>query len=262
MHKELADVQSGRANHEINIDHVGIKGLKYPIRVYDKVNKFQHTVAEVSMYVDLPIHYKGTHMSRFVEILSGLNGEISVASLRQLLGAMKERLNAERSHIEFSFPYFIEKASPVTKSRAFVNYDCRLTASLKDSFRWEISIRIPVHTLCPCSKEISTASAHNQRSYVSVTYSAHKVIWLEDIVELVERNASAPVYSYLKRPDEKFITEYAYEHPMFVEDLVRAVAAEMGKLSEVTWFKVEAENMESIHNHNAYASIERKSANE
>lgn len=254
---KLIDVQNRKANHPLVIDHVGIKGIKYPIAVYDKKRGFQHTVAEVAMFVDLPSHYKGTHMSRFIEILSKVDGEISVNRLKEILKTMKQKLNAQKSKIEFHFPYFIEKIAPISHSKAYIDYDCKLTATLSDKFSYTLSVIIPVHSLCPCSKEISNFSAHNQRSFVTITIEAKTVIWIEDLVDIAERNSSSPLYSYLKRVDEKYVTEYAYNHPMFVEDIVRAVANELQKISEIKYFKVEAENMESIHNHNAYASIEK-----
>ncbi|MFN3410889.1 MAG: GTP cyclohydrolase FolE2 [Exilispira sp.] len=255
--KTLVDVQNRKANHPFTIDHVGIKGIKYPIVVYDKKNGFQHTVAEVSMFVDLPSHYKGTHMSRFVEILSKINGEISLNRLKEILKIIKDKLNAQKSKIEFHFPYFIEKKAPISHSKALIDYDCNLIATLSDKFSYILSVIVPVHSLCPCSKEISQYSAHNQRSFVTITIEAKSVIWIEDLVEIAEKNSSSPLYSYLKRVDEKYVTEYAYDHPMFVEDIVRAIANDLSKISTIKYFKVEAENMESIHNHNAYASIER-----
>lgn len=255
--EELVDVQNRKANHPLVIDHVGIKGIKYPIAVFDKKRGFQHTVAQVAMFVDLPSHYKGTHMSRFVEILSKVNGEISVNKLKEILKMMKDKLNAQKSKIEFNFPYFIEKIAPVSHSKAYIDYDCTLIATLSDKFSYILSVVVPVHSLCPCSKEISQYNAHNQRSFVTITIEAKTVIWIEDLVEIAEKNASSPLYSYLKRVDEKYITEYSYNHPMFVEDIVRAIANDIQKISGIKYFKVEAENMESIHNHNAYASIER-----
>lgn len=256
--KNLADIQNSKANHPLVIDHVGIKGIKYPIAVFDKKRGFQHTVAEVAMYVDLPSHYKGTHMSRFIEILSKVDGEISVNMLKEILNTMKVKLNAKRSKIEFRFPYFIEKIAPISKSKAFIDYDCKLEATFADKFSYILSVVIPVHSLCPCSKEISEFSAHNQRSFITITIEAKTVIWIEDLVEIAEKNASSPLYSYLKRTDEKYVTEYAYNHPMFVEDIVRAVANDLQNIKQIKYFKVEAENMESIHNHNAYASIEKR----
>ncbi len=256
--KELKDIQNLKANHPIVIDHVGIKGIKYPIAVYDKKRGIQHTVAEVAMFVDLPAHYKGTHMSRFIEILSSVDGEISVYRLKEILKTIKSKLNAQKSKIEFHFPYFIEKTAPVSKFKAYMNYDCKLIATLSDSFEYILSVVVPVHSLCPCSKEISSFSAHNQRSFVTITIEAKTVIWIEDLVEIAEKNASSPLYSYLKRSDEKYVTEFAYNNPMFVEDIVRAIANDLQKMPGLKYFKVEAENLESIHNHNAYASIERK----
>jgi len=257
-YKNLVDIQNGKANHPLVIDHVGIKGIKYPISVYDKKRGFQHTVAQIAMYVDLPSHYKGTHMSRFIEILSKVNGEISVNRIKEILNTMKIKLNAQKSKIEFHFPYFIEKTAPISHSKAFIDYDCILTATLSSTFNYTLSVIVPVHSLCPCSKEISENSAHNQRSFVTITIEAKTVIWIEDLVEIAEKNSSSPLYSYLKRSDEKYVTEYSYAHPMFVEDIVRAIANDLQKIPQIKYFKVEAENMESIHNHNAYASIEKR----
>lgn len=257
MKNDLPDIQNGLSEKLIPINKVGIKGIKYPIKILDKMEKYQHTVANISMYVDLPAHYKGTHMSRFIEILAKYHKEISIKQIIEILKEMKDRLNAKTSHIEIEFPFFREKKAPVSGQVALLDYTCKMVANYSDHFDYFITIKVPVHTLCPCSKEISRFSAHNQRSFVTVIYRAKKVVWIEDIIDIVEKNASAQIYSLLKREDEKYVTEYAYEHPKFVEDIVRDVASELEKMNDIFYYKVEAENMESIHNHNAYACIEK-----
>ena len=255
--EKLPDVQNKEAEKKIPINKIGIKGLKYPVKIFDKENKFQHTVADIAMYVDLPAHYKGTHMSRFIEILSEYHKEIAVEQLHEILNEMKQKLCSETSHIEIEFPFFMEKTSPVSKQKALLDYNCKLIANLGKHFSYIIAIKVPIHSLCPCSKEISEYSAHNQRSLVQVTFKAQKVVWIEDIIEIIERNGSFPIYSLLKREDEKYVTEKAYENPKFVEDIVRGIAFELDQIEEITSYKVESENMESIHNHNAYACIEK-----
>lgn len=244
----------------IGIDKVGIKDIYYPIVVRDKKQGKQSTIARVNMFVDLPMEYRGTHMSRFVEILNRVRGDIEFDKIRDILCAIKDHLQAQSTHIEIEFPYFIEKQAPVSKTTSLMKYQCRLTGYLGagDVYHLTSAIEAPVMTLCPCSKELCEASAHNQRSLVTVTICSRKFIWIEDIIELVEANASAPLYSLLKREDEKYITDLAYNNPRFVEDLVRGIAAglkEMEVSRHIIGFSIEAENLESIHNHNAYAYI-------
>ncbi len=253
----MKDVQSSRDLRNIPIDKVGIKGIRYPIVVLDRKNKKQATVAEVSMYVNLPHDYRGTHMSRFVEVLNMFKGEISYKTLGVILQSIKDKLNAERSHIEFSFPYFMKKKAPVSGQESLMSYQCLIEGSFSNHLNITTSVSVPVHTLCPCSKEISDYSAHNQRGYVTITVGMTRFIWIEDIIEIAEESASSPLYSLLKREDEKYITEYAYNNPRFVEDVVREVAIRLEKLEGVRFFSIEAENMESIHNHSAYARIEK-----
>ncbi len=254
----MIDVQNGIDTRNTPIDRVGIKGMKYPIVVQDRQNKKQHTVAEVSVYVNLPHHYRGTHMSRFVEILNEFKGEISYANLGSILEMIKERLDAEESHIEFSFPYFIKKRAPVSGQKSFMSYRCTIQGSYGKKLHINTKVSVPVHTLCPCSKEIAEVSAHNQRGYVTITIGMTKFVWIEDLIEIAEESASSPLYSLLKREDEKYVTEYAYDNPRFVEDVVREVALRLRELPGLRFFIVEAENMESIHNHSAYATIMRK----
>ncbi|NOY09544.1 MAG: GTP cyclohydrolase I FolE2 [Spirochaetes bacterium] len=253
----MVDIQNSRDKRNIPINCVGIKNIRYPIVVQDRKNQRQPTVADVSLYVNLPHHYRGTHMSRLVEVLNEFKGEVSYKNLDRILLRMKERLNAEKSHLEFSFPYFLTKKAPVTLWESLMSYDCIIAATYDKHLSITTTVRIPVHTLCPCSKEISDFSAHNQRGYVTITVEMIKFVWIEDLITIAEESASCPLYSLLKREDEKYITEQAYKNPKFVEDVVREVAARLEKLSYLRFFSVEAENMESIHNHSAYAMIRR-----
>ncbi len=254
----LKDIQNMKDERNISIDKVGVKNINYPIIVLDKVKKHQHTVASINMFVNLPHHFKGTHMSRFIEVLNKYRHEIGISNFDEILNEMQEKLEAESAHLEVSFPYFMEKEAPITKSKGLMEYQCMFIGSKKrgEDIDFIIKIKAPVTSLCPCSKEISEFGAHNQRSEVTVTFKFEKFIWIEDIVEIIESCSSSPVYSILKRPDEKYVTEKAYNNPMFVEDMVRELAAKLKEVEEITWFTVEAENFESIHNHSAYALIE------
>jgi GTP cyclohydrolase I len=253
----MKDIQNHKDNRNIDIDQVGVKGIRYPITVLDKNMGEQQTVARINMYVDLPRHYKGTHMSRFVEILNEHSRRISLQNFTEILEEMKDKLNARSAHMEITFPYFINKAAPVTKSEGLMEYQCTFKGSLSHKSDLVTVIHVPISTLCPCSKEISAFGAHNQRGEVTLQVRFKKFIWIEDLIRLVEETASSDVYSVLKREDEKYVTERAYEHPMFVEDIVREIAQKLNNDQNITWFAVESENFESIHNHNAYAYIER-----
>ncbi len=254
----MIDMQNQPDFRNIPIDKVGIKGLKYPVTVRDKTQGSQSTVAEISMYVDLPHQCKGTHMSRFVELLHLFRTQISLESLTSILEDMKFTLGAKSSHIEISFPYFIEKKSPSTASRGLMDYNCTIVGSSNSDKKADIVLKVavPVTSVCPCSKEISEYGAHNQRGEVLVCTRFHKFIWIENIVNLVEKSASCEIYSVLKRADEKFVTEKAYNNPKFVEDIARDVAKQLIDDENITWFSVSTENFESIHNHSAYAYIE------
>ena len=254
----MVDVQNLKDHRNIDIQKVGVKGIKYPIIVLDKAKGTQHVNAAINMYVNLPHHFKGTHMSRFVEILNEYRGQINIKTFRKILCKMKEKLKAESAHIEINFPYFVEKTAPVSKAKSLMEYQCSFCGEnngKKDDFI--VGISVPVTTACPCSKEISDAGAHNQRSTVKVNLKFEKFFWIEDIIRLVEKSASSEIFSLLKRADEKYVTEEAYKNPMFVEDVVRTIAEKLNKIPNFTWYSVEAENMESIHNHNVYACIEK-----
>ncbi len=254
----MIDTQNQPDFRKIPIDKVGIKGLKYPVKVMDKTKGIQSTVADICMYVDLPHQCKGTHMSRFVEILHSSRTQVSLESLTTILGDMKKNLGAESSHIEITFPYFIEKVSPCVGARGFMDYTCSIFGSLDANNNTDIVLKVavPVTSVCPCSKEISDGGAHNQRGEVLVNTRFKKLIWIENIVDIVERSGSCDIFSVLKRKDEKFVTEKAYNNPKFVEDIARDVAKILMEDENITWFSVSAENYESIHNHSAYAYIE------
>lgn len=257
--ENLTDIQSQRDQRNLAIDRVGVKDLRYPIRIRDKERAEQSTVATVSMAVDLPKEYKGTHMSRFVEVLNSHGPVLDVHSISGLPAELLERLDAQRAHVEFRFPFFLEKKAPVTGLVGMMDYEVvfDIDASREEQ-DFIVTVLVPVTTLCPCSKAISARGAHNQRGVVTFAVRfAKDPIWIEDLVRLVESCASCELYSVLKRPDEKYVTETAYDNPVFVEDLVRNVAAASEAQSAIAWYRVEAENYESIHNHNAYAVIEK-----
>jgi len=254
----MIDVQNRPDHRKIDIDRVGIKDLSYPITVLDKTNKIQHTVGSINMYVSLPHHFRGTHMSRFVEILNEYHRELHLDAVGEILQKMKEKLHAEEAHVEVSFPYFIEKSAPVSKARSLMEYRCKYTGTLSDREDFILSVAVPVTTLCPCSKELADRGAHNQRSIVRIKIRYTGFVWIEELIELAESSASSPLYALLKRKDEKAVTEHAYDNPRFVEDVVRELAQKLNSDPRIIWYNVESENFESIHNHNAYASIERK----
>ncbi len=254
---DMADVQSSADTRRIAIDKVGIKDIRHPVRVKDRSDGEQHTVATFNMYVNLPHNFKGTHMSRFVEILNAHEKEIGVESFEGMLVEMAKRLEAGAGHIEMRFPYFINKTAPVSGVKSLLDYEVTLIGEIRDGQPLMfIKVVVPVTSLCPCSKEISAYGAHNQRSHVTVQVRTRAFVWIEEIIEMVEREASCELYGLLKRPDEKHVTERAYDNPKFVEDMVRDVAARLNRDDRIASYVVESENFESIHNHSAYALIE------
>ncbi len=254
----LHDEQNTRDTRELPIDKVGVRGLRFPIQVRDRAHSVQNTVATIGMFVDLPMEFKGTHMSRFVEVLNSHGQMIHVENIAELLGSMQQKLNANTSHLEIDFPYFITKKAPITKREGLIDYNVRFEANATGKeIDFVMTLRVPVATLCPCSKAISDYGAHNQRGEVTVAIRSLETVWIEDLITLVEESASCELYSLLKRPDEKAVTERAYENPVFVEDLVRNIVLRLKSRQQITWYRVEAENFESIHNHNAYACIEK-----
>lgn len=258
LNPELHDTQSQVDDRQIAIDRVGVKSLRYPVKIRDKHHEAQSTVATVQMTVDLPHHHKGTHMSRFVEVLNAQGPVLQISDLSKMLQEMQDRLHARVAHIDFEFPYFIEKEAPVTRSKGLLDYSVRVHASRTDDrLDLVLVVVVPVTTLCPCSKAISKHGAHNQRGEVTFSVRFTKPVWIEDLIRMVEESASSELFSLLKRPDEKAVTEQAYENPVFVEDLVRNVAVRAEAHPDISWYRVEAENFESIHNHSAFALIEK-----
>ncbi len=255
---DIADVQSSPDLRNIPIQKVGIKEIRHPVRVKDRSQGEQHTIAQFNMYVELPHGFKGTHMSRFVEVLHDYEPEISVKSFKKMLAEMVRYLDADTGHIEMSFPYFITKSAPISGVRSVMDYQVTLIGEFKDGKHTLMSkVVVPVTSLCPCSKEISDYGAHNQRSHVTVAVETNAFVWIEDLIELVEKQASCDLYGLLKRPDEKYVTEHAYDNPKFVEDMVRDVAAILNADPRIDAYIVESENFESIHNHSAYAMVQR-----
>jgi GTP cyclohydrolase I len=255
--EKMIDVQNQFDSRRIKIDQVGVKNIRYPISVKDRASGSQRTVASVNMYVELPHHHKGTHMSRFIEILSQYRHSISSNTIPSILNDMRQRLSAAAAHLELSFPFFMEKTAPVTGAVGLMEYGCILAGRQTGEERdITVTVTVPVTTLCPCSKQISSYGAHNQRGEVKVTVRFDHFFWMEDLIRLVESSASSEVYSLLKRADEKLVTETAYNNPRFVEDVVREVAVKLQANPNYLWFSVAAENFESIHNHSAYAFLE------
>jgi GTP cyclohydrolase IB len=254
---EVEDVQGRADTRRLPINRVGIKDISHPVRVKDRSAGEQHTIATFNMYVSLPHNFKGTHMSRFVEILH-TEREISVESFRTMLATMTERLEADVGHIEMSFPFFVMKRAPVSGVESLMDYHASLIGERRGGHTdmW-VKVVVPVTSLCPCSKRISSYGAHNQRSHVTISARLRHHMWIEELIEIAESEASCELYGILKRPDEKFVTERAYDNPKFVEDMVRDVATRLNADDRIAAYVVESENFESIHNHSAYALIER-----
>jgi GTP cyclohydrolase I len=241
----IPDVQGSADTRQLAINKVGIKSIRHPVIVFN-------------MYVHLPHNFKGTHMSRFVEILNTHGREISVESFESILREMVVKLEAQSGYIEMSFPYFVNKTAPVSGVQSLLDYDVTFIGEIVDgAYRFNMKVLVPVTSLCPCSKKISDRGAHNQRSHVTITVRTNSSVWIEEVVRFAEEQASSELYGLLKRPDEKFITERAYDNPKFVEDMVRDVAAVLNADQRIEAYVVESENFESIHNHSAYALIER-----
>jgi GTP cyclohydrolase I len=259
---EVEDVQARADTRRLPINRVGIKEISHPVLVKDRSAGEQHTIASFNMYVGLPHNFKGTHMSRFVEILH-TEREISVESFRAMLEKMTDRLEADTGHIEMTFPFFVMKKAPVSGVESLMDYRASLIGERrKGATEMWVRVVVPVTSLCPCSKKISSYGAHNQRSHVTITAKLDSHMWIEELIEVAESEASCELYGILKRPDEKYVTERAYENPKFVEDMVRDVATRLNADQRITAYVVEAENFESIHNHSAYALIERDKENE
>jgi GTP cyclohydrolase I len=256
--RKLYDKQSERDHRELRVDKVGVRGLRFPIQVRDKARSVQNTVATIGMFVDLPKEFKGTHMSRFIEVLNAHGSIIHVENISEILHALQKKFHAATSHLEIEFPYFMVKKAPVSRMESVMDYIARFDATAcGPDIDFVLTVKANVTTLCPCSKAIAKCGAHNQRGEVTVALRFTKPVWIEDVVAMVESSASSELFALLKRQDEKAVTERAYKNPVFVEDLVRNVALKLNANARVRWYKIEVENFESIHNHNAYACIEK-----
>ena len=253
---EIPDIQNSKDTRHIPIDKVGIKDIRHPIVIRDRNGGEQHTVARFNMYVNLPHNFKGTHMSRFVEILNQHEYEITVKSFKFMIEEMTNVLNAQSGHIEMTFPYFITKSAPVSGVKSLMDYEVSFIGQIVDGKPSVlVKVIVPVTSLCPCSKNISDYGAHNQRSHITACVRTRTFIWIEELIEIIEKVASCELYGLLKRPDEKFVTEHAYDNPKFVEDMVRDIAIKFNKDERIAAYTVESENFESIHNHSAYAML-------
>jgi len=259
----LADIQASRDDRNLRVDEVGIAGIRYPVAVADREHGKQDTIAEVSMSVDLPPGVKGAHLSRFVEVLHQTAGEITPQAIPAILEAIRARLGARSARLEVSFPFFLRRTAPVTGAAALMEYRSWLTGELKGAGGHVVlGVRVPVTSVCPCSKAISDYGAHNQRSTITICVRPRDddglptQIWAEDLIEVAEAVGSCPVFPLLKRPDERYVTMRAHDHPVFVEDMARAAAQALGSDTRVAWFSVEAASDESIHNHGAFARIQ------
>jgi len=255
--KPFNDVANERPAAQIPIDRVGVKGVRLPVRVLDRDREHQDTIATVDMFVDLPAHFRGTHMSRFVEVLYGYRDNVNYRTMAYILKEMRERFDAARGHIVISFPYFVEKAAPASGDKSFLEVRARFIGDFAEQYKFSLGVTVPVANLCPCSKDIADAGAHNQRGDVYVEVESRNIIWIEEVVQWAEEAASAPLFALLKREDEKAVTELAYERPRFVEDVVRGVAEKLEGDKRVGSYRVECTNYESIHQHDAYAAIAR-----
>ncbi len=253
----MPDVQGFRDDRQIAIDKVGVKGVTYPITLRTPEGGTQTTVASINMYVSLPHHQKGTHMSRFLEVLNQYAHPLTPDCFSIVAKAIKEKLDAETAHLEVGFTYFIEKSAPVTGAKGLMDYKVTFSAMSNSHDDFVMTVRAPATSLCPCSKEISQYGAHNQRCEIEARVRFKGTMWIEDLVTILEGAASSQVYAVLKRPDEKYVTEKAFENPKFVEDIVRDLAAALDHDERVLWYSITSENFESIHNHNAYAQIIR-----
>lgn len=258
MSSQLEDVQQSPDHRGIDIQKVGIKDVFLPFSILTKAGGSQTVLGKVRLTVDLPRHYKGTHMSRFSEILDRwADRPITGPGMEEILSEVRQRLQAGRADLMLSFKYFIEKKAPVSGARGLLDYDIEFDGSLReDGYHFILGLTVPFTSVCPCSREISAYGAHNQRGLLRVrlSYEPGEFLWIEDLVELLEGQASCPVYPILKREDEKIVTERAYDNAKFVEDILRDAVLALRSLPRVGWFSIECENFESIHNHNAYAA--------
>lgn len=253
----IKDIQKEKDIRGIDVDNVGIEDLEYPIQVMDKNKQVQSTVAKIKMSVFLSKHFRGTHTSRFLEIIHEYCDLVSVTKIKKIVQAMQEKFEADKSSIEISFPYFIKKEAPISKIKSYLSYQCRFIAEMNKDFDLIVEVVVPIHSLCPCSKEISKYGGHDQRGLLAVQVRMNHLIWIEELVQMAEETASAEIYSLLKRVDEKYVTEKAYKNPRFVEDITREMVIRLDRDKRISWYNIFVKNFESIHNHNIFASLKK-----
>lgn len=254
----MPDVQSRQDERNVFIDKVGISELTYPIVVLDRQNQFQSTTGKINMFVDLPEDFRGTHMSRFVEVINAHRGKMTIKNMENILDDMKDHLKAQTAHLEVEFDYFVLRKAPVSKIESYTPYRAKFICKKDGEFDFILEVMVPVHTLCPCSKEISERGAHNQRAKADISIRMDKLVWIEDLIDIAESSASSPLFTLLKRDDEKFVTESSYDNPKFVEDVARDIAVKLEGDDRVRWYSVKVTSYESIHTHNAYACLQKK----
>lgn len=256
LKKHLPDVQSQKDLRNVYIDKVGISDIVYPIIVLDRENSYQSTVGKINMYVDLPEDFRGTHMSRFIEVLNNHKGKMTIQNMEKILDDMREHLKSVTAHFEVEFDYFVMRKAPVSKIESYTPYKAKFICEKSDNFDFVLDVIVPIQTLCPCSKEISARGAHNQRAKADVSVRMRHIVWIEDLIDVAESSASTPLFTLLKREDEKYVTESAYDNPKFVEDVVRDISLKLEDDDRVIWYNVKVTSYESIHTHNAYACHE------
>lgn len=259
MTAPLADIQQEAPEFALPINRVGVRGLCFPLRLADRSEGIQTVTATAALAVNLPANQRGAHMSRFVEAIDAWQEELGCQSVARLLESLRQRMGSDHAWASFQFAYRMRKKAPKSQGAAGMAYDCSVEAELFRDLSFTLGIRVPVMTVCPCSRAISREGAHSQRAYVNMRILIERFVWLEEFIELAERSASSPVYPLLKREDEKFVTELAFSQPAFVEDVARRVAAGLRKFPQALSFEVDVESMESIHNHNAFAHIDSSS---
>lgn len=253
----MKDVQGERDNRNIPIDRVGVCGVSYPVVVMDPHDNVQHVTAAVKMSVSLPKDFRGTHMSRFIEVLERCRGKMTLSNLEEIVDELKSQLDAPEAEITIAFPYFIRRAAPISGAESYSRTDVEFWAVKAEQFDFILKVGVPVQTLCPCSKEISEFGAHNQRAKVEIEVRMKRLVWIEELFSLAEASASAPVRTLLKREDEKALTEMAFSNPRFVEDVVREISIKLDSDCRIKWYRVSVVSDESIHDHQAFACLER-----
>ncbi len=253
----MKDIQNENDLRKIAINKVGVTSVKYPITLLDRDSSSQHTICDIDLCVDLPHDFRGAHMSRFIEIIHNYKSSINIDAIPDILENVRNSLNAESAHIKITFPYFMTKSAPISHISSLMPYKVTFIGTKNSNITdIVINVEIPVTTLCPCSKEISNHGAHNQRSFLSISVRTKEFMWIEELIEIAESCASSQIYPLLKREDEKYVTEHAYNNPRFAEDIVREAVLKLKKNGKITWLKVESLNLESIHPHNTYACVE------